>query len=412
MATSTFEYQGRDRAGKLVKGRMQAASQVAVVGRLTTMGCAPIRVNEVRSGGLNREINVSLGALTGGSSARVRLKDLAVMARQLATMVSSGLSLLRALGVLVEQTQSAQLRKVLVAVRGQVEAGESLSSALARHPVFPPLLVSMVRAGEVGGFLDTVLLQVATNLEAEVRLRGKVKAAMTYPVAVFAFAMLAVVGMLVFIVPVFADMFAGAGAELPAPTRVLVALSGAVKVLLPVGLVVLVGAALVWRRVADDPRVRGLVDPLKLRMPVLGALSRKVALSRFARNLGTMLSSGVPILQSLDIVGGTTGNVVLQRAVREAQEGARRGEPLSRPLARHAVFPPMVVQMMAVGEDVGALDTMLLKISDFYDQEVEATTEILTALLEPLMVVVLGILVDGMIIALYLPIFRVFDLMS
>jgi type IV pilus assembly protein PilC len=273
-------------------------------------------------------------------------------------------------------------------------------------------MVNMCRAGEVGGFLDAVMLQIAANYEAETRLRGKVKAAMTYPVVVFCIAILAVIGMLLFIVPVFAGLFKTLGGTLPLPTQVLVTLSGLLKVgFIPLAVLIFVGVT-VWKKYKRTEQVRNVVDPLKLKLPVFGELFRKIALTRFARNLGTMMASGVPILQSLDIVAETTGNVVLERATRAVQESVRTGESLAKPLLDHPVFPPMVVQMMAVGEDTGALDTMLHKIAEFYDQEVEATTESLTALIEPLMIAFLGGIVGSMIVALYMPIFKIFDLIK
>jgi type IV pilus assembly protein PilC len=404
-ATKTFEYSVRDRKGQLVNGKLEAASQAALVTKLRGMGYTPVTVRE-SGGGMNRELKLPWG---GG----VKLKDLAVMSRQFATMIGSGLSLLRALNILADQTENPALAKALDDVRSGVEAGQSLSMAMARHPrVFPPLMLNMTRAGEVGGFLDAVLLQIAENFEAEVKLRSKIKSAMTYPVVVFVIAILAVVGMLLFIVPVFAKMFADLGGTLPAPTRVLVWLSDALRIgALPL-LVLGIATSVVWGRVKDQDRVRQVVDPLKLKVPVFGPLFQKIAISRFTRNLGTMVRSGVPILQSLEIVGATAGNVVLSNAARDIEESVRRGESLSAPLMQHAVFPPMVVQMLAVGEDTGALDTMLHKVSDFYDQEVEATAEALTSLIEPLMIAVLGGLIGAMIIALYMPIFSVFDLIK
>ncbi|HYY12496.1 MAG TPA: type II secretion system F family protein [Kineosporiaceae bacterium] len=404
-ATKTFEYSVRDRRGKLVGGKLEAPSEAALVQKLVGMGYAPVSVREANTG-MNREIT-----LPGGN--RVKLKDLAVMSRQFATMINSGLSLIRALSILAEQTENKALAKTLAEVRAAVEAGQSLSSAFAKHPkVFPPLVVNMVRAGEVGGFLDTVMLQIAANFEAEVKLRSKIKSAMTYPVVVFVMAILAVVGMLLFIVPIFAKMFSDLGGTLPVPTRILVSLSDGLRLLAPVLLVVGIVGSVVWSRVRHTEGVRRVVDPLKLRVPVFGPLFQKVAISRFSRNLGTMLSSGVPILQSLEIVGETAGNVVLRDAAVAVQDSVRRGESLAGPLAQHSVFPPMVVQMLAVGEDTGAIDTMLEKVSDFYDAEVEATTEALTSLIEPLMIAVLGTVVGGMIIALYMPIFNVFDLIK
>ncbi|MDQ1628910.1 MAG: type pilus assembly protein PilC [Actinomycetota bacterium] len=406
-ATLTYQYSVRDRAGKIVSGQLDAESQASVVEKLKTMGYAPLHVSEKKSRGMNTEISIP------GMGTKIKLKDLAVMSRQFAVMINSSLSLLRALTILSEQTENKELSRVLDEVSNDVEAGLALSAAMGKHPnAFPPLMVNMIRAGEVGGFLDAVLLQLAENYEAEVKLRAKVKSAMTYPVVVFVIAILAVVGMLLFIVPVFAHMFDDLGGTLPAPTRVLVFLSGAMKIIAPVGLVAVVAFFFTWPKIKHKPQVRNVLDPIKLKAPIFGKLTQKIALSRFSRNLGTMMRSGVPILQSLEIVSATTGNVVLERAIKDVEESVRNGESLAKPLEQHSVFPPMVVQMMSVGEDTGALDAMLHKISDFYDQEVEATTEALTSLIEPLMIAVLGGIIGSMIIALYMPIFGVFKLIQ
>ncbi len=344
---------------------------------------------------------------------KVKLSDLAVMNRQFATMIDSGLTLLRALVILEEQTENKALAKVIGEVRSDVEVGSSLSAALAKHEaVFPPLMINMIKAGELGGFLDSTLLQIAANFEAEVKLRQKVKSAMTYPVVVLVMAILALTAMLLFIVPVFEGLFSSLGGELPLPTRVLVMLSSVLKILAPFMIVGVIVGAFLWRKYKNHPKVRDVLDPMKLKMPVFGNLFQKIALSRFARNLGSMISAGVPILQALDIVGETSGNVVVARAVADVKESVRSGEPLARPWTDHSVFPPMVVQMMSVGEDTGSLDTMLGKISEFYDQEVEATTDALTSLIEPLMIAVVGGLIGAMLIALYMPIFKVFELVK
>ncbi len=403
MATATFEYKVRDKAGKLQTGKLEAETTVQVANKLKGMGYAPLSITETRTA----------KPLSLGRKKKVKLKDLAVFSRQFATMINSGLSLLRSLTILTEQTENKELARVLSEVRNDIENGASLSAAMARQPeAFPPLMTNMCKAGEVGGFLDLVLLQIAENYEAEVKLRGKVKSAMTYPVVVFVMAILMCIIMLIFIVPVFAGMFESLGSTLPFPTRMLVLLSGLLKVA-AVPLVFLgIGFVVVWGKVKRTPQVRNVVDPAKLKIPVFGNLFAKIALGRFARNLGTMMKSGVPILQSLDIVADTTGSVVLARAIRDVQESVRNGESLAGPLTGHPVFPPMVVQMMAVGEDTGQLDAMLMKIADFYDQEVEATTESLTALIEPLMIAFLGTVVGAMIVALYMPIFKVFDLIE
>ena len=405
--TKTFEYAVRDRSGKLTKGRVDAASQAAVAHRLREMGLAAVSISEVSTTGLQREITIP------GLSDRIKLKDLAVMSRQLATMIDSGLSLIRALAILTEQTESKPLAKVLAQVRTDVETGVAFSAALERHPdVFPPLMVNMVRAGEIGGFLDQVLLSVAQNFEDEVKLRSKIKSAMTYPVIVFIVAVLAMIGMLLFIVPIFADMFADLGGELPALTKFLVVLSNGLKWAIGPIVVLLVAFAWWWSKHKNDRGVRERIDPWRLRVPVFGPLFRKVALARFCRNFGTMIHAGVPILQALDIVGETSGNIVVERATKAVQESVRRGESLSRPLAQHPVFPPMVVQMMSVGEETGALDTMLSKVAQFYDQEVESTTEQLTSLIEPLMIVIVGAIIGFIVIGLYMPIFSIFNVVQ
>ena len=406
-ATATFEYKVRDSGGKLKTGKLDAETQAQVASKLKSMGYAPLSITQSNAG-MSKEIKIP-----GMGAKKVKLKDLAIFSRQFATMINSGLSLLRSLSILTEQTENKELARILGEVRNDIEAGNSLSVSMARHPrVFPPLMVNMTKAGEIGGFLDMVLLQIAENYEAEVKLKGKVKAAMTYPVVVFIIAVLAVVGMLLFIVPVFVGLFADFDSALPAPTRFLVFLSGLMKILAPLAVIALIAFTVTWPKVKLKPQVRNILDPLKLKIPVFGLLFQKIALARFARNLGTMMKSGVPILQSLDIVSSTTGNVVLERAIRDVQESVRTGESLAAPLANHPVFPPMVVQMMAVGEDTGALDTMLHKISEFYDQEVEATTEALTALIEPIMIVVIGAIIGAMIVALYMPIFSLMNVIN
>lgn len=403
-----FDYSVRDRAGKLVTGQLEADNQTLVVQKLKGMGYSPVTINASNTGA-NREIRIPGLSRKG----KVKLKELAIFSRQFATMINSGLPLLRSLNILTEQTDNAEFSKVLREVRNDVETGVALSSALGRHPkVFPPLMVNMTKAGEIGGFLDSVMMQIAQNYEAEVKLRGKVKSAMTYPVVVFVMAILMCTAMLIFVVPTFAGIFSSLGGTLPAPTRAVVFLSNTLKSYFYIFAIIMIAMWVAYKKNKDKPGFRDVSDPLKLKMPVFGKLFQKIALARFARNLGTMMHSGVPILQSLDIVADTTGNVVLARAIRDVQDSVRTGEALAKPLENHPVFPSMVVQMMAVGEDTGALDTMLEKIAEFYDQEVEATTEQLTALIEPLMIAFLGIVVGSMIVAMYLPIFDVFNLIG
>jgi type IV pilus assembly protein PilC len=405
MPQNDYLVKARSRSGRLVSSKMRALSEADALTRVRQQGLTPIAVEPVNSG-LKREITFGKG--------RVKTKDLAIFSRQFATMLSSGLPILRCLAILSEQTQSARLRDLLIEVRDEVEKGDSLSEAFNRHKEFPALLVSMVRAGEVGGFLDSTMVQIADSLEADVRLRGKIKGALTYPIAVGIIAVLIVTGMLIFVVPVFSELFASFGGELPLPTQLLVNMSNLVKnpLFFVPTLVVVLTFTFWYRANKDSLRVRQVVDPMKFRLPVFGKLLQKVALARFTRNFSTLMHAGVPILGALDIVGETAGNIVISRAVVSVKESVRQGTGIAKPLSEHAVFPNMVVQMIAVGEDTGALDDMLRKIADFYDQEVEATTEQLMALIEPIMIMVLGGIVGGMIVAMYLPIFKIFELIN
>ncbi|MDM7891715.1 type II secretion system F family protein [Curtobacterium caseinilyticum] len=403
-----FDYRGRDGAGKLVKGRLDAASEGAVVQRLRGMGVSPIAITEAKPGtGLQTEIKIP------GFEKGVGLKDLAIMSRQASTMLSSGLSLLRALTILADQTDNKKLQDILGKVRDDVERGVSFSDAVAKYPVdFPPIMINMIRAGETGGFLDQAMDSIATNFEKEHKLRSTIKSAMTYPVVVLVMSLLAVVIMLVFIVPIFQDMFASLGGQLPLPTMMLVWLSHAMVYVGPVLAVLLIVGWVWWRSNKNTDRVRGLVDPLKLRMPVFGQLARKIVMARFSRNLSNMIGAGVPILEALQIAGKVSNNIVVERALHRVSEAVRKGESIAAPLERETVFPAMVAQMIAVGEDAGSMELMLERIAVFYDNEVEASTEALTSLIEPLLIGFLGVVVGGMIVALYLPIFQISSLVK
>lgn len=407
-STLTFAYKGRDAAGKLVKGHVDAMTEGAVANRLRTMGISPLSIAEA-SGGTGLQMEINLGSLRSA----VKLKDLAIMSRQMATMITSGLSLLRTLTIITEQTVNKELKRILTSITREVESGASLSDATARHNrVFPPIMISLIRAGETGGFLDDALLSVAKNFESEVKLRGTIKSAMTYPVIVFIMAILSVVAMLVFIVPIFKKMFEGFGGQLPLPTQILVWLSSIMWWLVPLLIVGGIVFAVWWQKNKHTDRVRRVYDPIKLRIPVFGQLFKKIAIARFSRNFSSMMAAGVPILQVLNIVGETSGNWVMEEALRKVAESVRQGKTVAEPLSQEKVFPAMVVQMISVGEDSGALEQMLAKIADFYDEEVQSATEQLTAMIEPLMIAFLGIVVGGMIVALYLPIFNIFSLLN
>lgn len=402
----TYAYTGRDASGKTVKGRVDAPSETSVVARLRTMGIAPVSIQQVAAGaGLNRDI--SLGGLF---DKKITLKDLAVMSRQMATMISAGLPLLKSLTILAGQSENPKLAETLDEVRSAVEEGSTFSDSLAKHPkAFPPIFVNLVRAGEVGGFLETSLESVAKNFEKEVELKATIKSALTYPVVVLIMAVLAVVGMIVFIVPVFEDLFSDLGGTLPLPTQILVVISENMVWIGPVAVVLGIVGSIWWRANRRTPKFRSIYEPLLLKMPVFGDLFKKIAIARFTRNFGMMIGAGVPILQALAIIGSTSGNWQVEQAVNSVQDSVRQGRSIAGPLAGEPIFPPMVTQMIAVGEDSGALETMLEKIADFYDAEVQTTTESLTSLIEPLMIAFLGVVLGGMIVALYLPIFDIFN---
>ncbi|PZE74117.1 type II secretion system F family protein [Curtobacterium sp. MCBD17_019] len=370
------------------------------------MGVSPIALNEAKPGtGLQREITIP------GFVRTVGLKELAIMARQASTMLSSGLSLLRTLTILADQTDTKKLGEILGKVRDEVEQGVSFSDAVAKYPVdFPPIMINMVRAGETGGFLDQAMDSIATNFEKEHKLRTTIKSAMTYPTVVLIMSLTSVVVMLVFIVPIFQNMFSSLGGQLPLPTLILVGASHAMVWLGPLLAVGVIVGWLWFRANKNKESVRAVLDPLKLRLPVFGQLNKKIVIARFARNFSNMIGAGVPILQALKIVGEVADNHVVQKALDRVSESVRKGESIAGPLEREAVFPSMVSQMIAVGEDAGSMEIMLEKIAVFYDAEVEATTEALTSLIEPLLIAFLGVVVGGMIVALYLPIFQITNL--
>jgi type IV pilus assembly protein PilC len=403
----TYVYKVRDRAGKLLEGSLEADNTTLVANKLRQMGYVPIAIDRKDTGGFNAEIKIPfLGS-------RVSQKDVAIFSRQFATMINSGLSLLRSLYILAEQTENKTLAAIVNDVRTDVERGSSLSQALARHPkAFNRLYVAMVRAGETGGVLDGVLLQVAETIEKQVELKRKIKSAMTYPVVVFGLVLVIVSAMLLFVVPMFKNLYGQLGGTLPLPTRLLIGVSKILTKFFPFIIVGDVGIVIAFKKWVKTDGGRAKWDAVKLKMPVFGKLVHKTALTRFARTLAVLLRSGVPILESLEITSDTVNNVVMSDAVKDVQGAVKTGESIAKPLGTHKVFPPMVVQMMAVGEETGALDNMLEKVADFYDQEVEATVNALTSLLEPLLIVVMGGAVGGMVISLYMPMFNIIKLIK
>jgi type IV pilus assembly protein PilC len=398
----TYAYKVRDRGGNLISGTLVADNEGLVLQRLREQGLTPLEV-----GKQGRSLNIEL------TKKKVKLKELSVFSRQFATMVNSGLPILRALAILADQTSNPELAKTLAACRVDIEQGASLSAAMQKHPkVFNDLYVSMVKSGETGGSLDSVLLRLADMIENEVKLRGKIKSAMTYPIAVVALVSLILTAMLLFVVPQFKSIYSQLGGSLPLPTRMLLLISDIFKKLWYVVIIGIFVARFLFRRWKATPAGRESVDAFKLRVPVFGSLFHKTALARFAGTLSMLLRSGVPILQALDIVSDTVNNKVISKAVGDVQSSVREGESMAKPLARHKVFPPMVVQMIAVGEETGQVDVMLEKVATFYSQEVEASVDALTSLIEPLLIAVIGGAVGMAVIALYMPMFNIIKLIK
>ena len=400
----TYDYKVRDRTGSLVTGQLVGDSETLVLQRLREMGMTPVEVKKAGTG-MKMEINLRPG--------RVKLKQIAVFCRQFATMVNSGLPILRALSILADQTDNKELEKVLVQSRTDVEQGSSLSAALGKHPkAFNNLFISMVKAGETGGVLDDVLLSLADQIEKEVELRRQIKSAMTYPVVVVALVMLILCAMLLFVVPQFETIYSNLGGTLPLPTRILLGISNAFRSYwYIIGLFLGVGMFFL-RRYKKTRAGRARVDAAKIRTPVFGPLFHKVALARFASTLGMLLRAGVPILQALDNVKETVNNRVIADAIDDVKTSVQEGESIAKPLGKHKVFPPMVVQMMAVGEETGAVDTMLDKVAQFYNNEVTASVEALTSLIEPLLIAFIGAAVGAAVIALYMPMFNIINLIE
>ena len=405
----TYVYKVRDKQGKVLEGSLEADSTTLVANKLRQLGYVPLAIDKKAGGGLKKEMKIP--GFGGGK--KVKMKDLAVFNRQFATMIDSGLSLLRALNILAEQTESKALCVIIGEVRSDVEKGSSLSQAMGRHPkVFNRLYIAMVRAGETGGALDQTLLQLADTLEKQVELKHKIKSAMTYPVAVLALVLCIVTAMLLFIVPMFKGLYADLGGTLPLPTRLLLLVSSVLVKAFPIVIVGIIVSVFLFKRWIETDKGRDVFDAFKLKVPVFGKLVHKTALTRFSRTLASLLRSGVPILESLEITSDTCGNTVASKAIRDVQDGVKQGEPIARRMEQHAIFPPMVTQMLAVGEETGAVDTMLDKIGEFYEQEVEATVTALTSLLEPALIVVLGGAVGGMVVSLYMPMFNIIKLIK
>ena len=401
----TFAYAGRTRAGQTVSGERVADTMDAAVAALRREQIQVTRINPAKAAKAEAK---KTGAGRAGKA--VAAKNLAVFTRQFSVMIDAGLPLVQCLDILGTQEEDKNFAATILQTRTDVESGASLADAMRKHPkAFDPMFTNMIAAGEAGGILDTILKRLATYIEKAVKLKGQVKSAMIYPVAVIVIAG-AVVGVILWkVIPTFAQLFAGLGAELPLPTRIVIAASNnLVTYFLPLLIVSMIGAWL-FRNYYKTEGGRRVVDRALLHMPVLGDILRKIAVARFCRTLATLISSGVPILDGLDITAKTSGNAIIEDAIMLTRKSIERGETISAPLKDTNVFPAMVTQMIGVGEATGALDTMLAKIADFYEEEVDTAVAGLLTLLEPIMIAVLGVIVGGIVIAMYLPIF---DLIS
>jgi type IV pilus assembly protein PilC len=399
---ATFAYSGRTRAGQNVTGERVAESMDAAV--------AALRRDQI----LVTQINPVAGKASKPAKApRARTVDpkrLAIFTRQFSVMIDAGLPLVQCLEILGTQEEDKRFAATILATRGDVESGASLAEAMRKHPkTFDPLFTNMISAGEAGGILDTILKRLATYIEKNVKLKSQVKSAMIYPVAIIMIAVVVVTVILWKVIPTFASLFAGLGAELPMPTRVVIAMSNGLVLFMPYIIATIVAMVFGFRAYYASTSGRRVVDGVMLKLPILGMLLRKIAVARFCRTLSTLLSSGVSILEALDITARTAGNTVVEASVLTTRKSIERGETIAQPLRETAVFPPMVVQMIGVGEATGALDTMLSKIADFYEEEVDIAVAGLLTLLEPIMIAVLGGVVGGIVIAMYMPIFSLIE---
>ena len=392
---AVFTYTARNATGDIMNGEREGKSRDEVINFLRTQRLTPVKIEEKakKEGGFNM----------GGNP---QTKDVVIFTRQFATMINSGLPLVQSLDILKNQSENKALQRVVGQVLYDVESGQTLADAMRNHPkTFTDLYVNMVAAGEAGGILDTILLRLATFLEKADALKRKIKGAMIYPGVIFTVAGIAVTVLLLFVIPTFQRMFESAGVPLPGPTLFVVALSKILQAYWWAFGLAIIAFIFLLKQTYKTPGGQLFLDRVLLNLPVLGNLQRKAAIARFTRTLGTLVSSGVSILDGLEITARTAGNRVLHDAIMESRQSIAGGETISEPLKRCGVFPPMVVSMINVGEQTGGLDEMLTKIADFYDEEVDAAVEALLAAMEPIMIVFLGVVVGGMIIAMYLPIF-------
>ncbi|HBF34149.1 TPA: pilus assembly protein PilC [Candidatus Sumerlaeota bacterium] len=402
-----FQYTARNNQGKVVTGTIEAGNQSVVIKQLREQGLLPTGIQEGATLGANTALAKTK---PGGRSGKIRLDDLVVFSRQFATMIRAGLPLIEVLNILSEQAEKATMRQVLKTIEKDVEAGSSLTEAMVKHPkVFNTFFVSMVKAGEAAGMLASILDQIATYMEKVASLQRKIKSAVMYPSVVATVAMLITVFLLTSVVPVFVDIFSAIEGELPMPTRIVLFASDTLRNYYPYVLAVLIGVAIFIFQATKTKNGRYFLDRMKLRLPIFGPLFLKVAISKFSRTLSTLIRSGVSILAALDIVASTSGNCVVEEAVIKTRIAIQNGESIAKPLTESNIFPPMVTRMVDVGERVGSLESMLSKIADFYEDQVDATVSGLTSLIEPLLIVFLGVVVGFIVIAMFMPLFKMIE---
>jgi type IV pilus assembly protein PilC len=393
-----YKWEGKTAKGAVKKGEMEAPSEAAIRIHLRQQNIIPTKISSK-----GKEINISLPFI----KQKVKQRAVAIFTRQLATMIDAGLPLVQSLEVLSSQQENKVFKKIIREIREDVEGGSTFAGALKKHPVtFSELYTNLVVAGEEGGILDTILNRLATYIEKAEALKKKVKSALVYPSTIVAVAVIVVIILMVFVIPVFETMFQAAGQSLPLPTVIVLTISKMIKKYIFFFVPALILLFFLFKRYYKTESGRAVVDRLLLRLPIFGPLFRKIAVARFSRTLGTLVSSGVPILDGLSIVSRTAGNRAIETAIMNARASIREGETIAEPLGRSGHFPPMVIQMIAVGESTGALDAMLSKIAEFYEDEVDVAVSNLTSLLEPLLMMFLGVVIGGVVIAMYLPIFN------
>lgn len=402
---AAFVYRIKDGHGRVSTGIMEGDNQFSVVNKLRQPGTIVLDVKQQRTSSALSEYLAK--------NKKVTRKELTIFSRQFATMINSGLPLTKCLAILFQQTTNRTFKHKIDEIQHDISGGLTLSGALTKHhDIFPDIYVSTIRAGESGGVLDDVLLKLADHLEKEDNIRAKIKGAMAYPTMALAFTFIIVGAMITFIVPVFTKIFADLGGDLPGPTKVLIMMSSIIRGYWYLLVIAMIGMVFGFKRAREVEEVRYWLDTLKLKLPGLGNLNRKAAVSKFTRTLGTLIVSGVPILGALEIVADTAGNKVIASAITRVRSSVKEGETIAKPLEASGVFPPMVTQMISVGEETGALDIMLQKIADFYDNEVEVAVESVTSLIEPALIIIMGGAIAGIMLSLYMPMFKLVSLVK